>query len=232
MTLCERPQRQQHYREMDRWKKRRRIGEQTWNESSNRMKPSSRPLTYWSQTAAMLERHPGSDLFCVSKLVFLLLQKTLVESDSLWNVSERFTVVFPYKQTNVLCFSPKKQPFRCRILHIKHDHKICITLSNNYSHSWLILQSFSWLIYWLETGEKCVAYYESPWYVIRCSGLDVCVQFSPSPPLQAHGCVCLLFTAACCRQDCVSHRRREFLIKTNWGPACEKTAPLSKNFTG
>lgn len=170
--------------------------------------------------------------FYVSKLVFLLLQKTL-SSQIHYETSVKGSLWCFLINKLTFCVSlQKKQPFRCRILHIKHDYKICITLNNNYSHSWLILQSFSWLIYWLETGEKCVAYYESPWYVIRCFGLDVCLQFSPSLPLQAHGCVCLLFTAACCRQDCESHRRREFLIKTSWGPACEKTAPLSKNFTG
>ena len=43
MTLCERPQRQQHYREMDRWKGKRRVGENYWDESSNQGEAFQQP---------------------------------------------------------------------------------------------------------------------------------------------------------------------------------------------
>lgn len=66
MTVCERPQRQQRYRETDRWKEERTDREEKRNESSNRVRPSSSPLTRWCQTAAMLERLPRSDPLCVA----------------------------------------------------------------------------------------------------------------------------------------------------------------------
>lgn len=96
MTLCERPQRQQHYREMDRWKGRRREGEENRNESSNRVRPSSSPLTYWSRSAALWERHAGSDPFCAASsrqnCSFLTTENT--RNDFLWKGSERYSVVF------------------------------------------------------------------------------------------------------------------------------------------
>ena len=62
MTLCEKPQRQQHFTETDRWGGRRRDGgERNWSESSNRVRLSSSTLTYWRQTAASSRGHPGSD---------------------------------------------------------------------------------------------------------------------------------------------------------------------------
>lgn len=70
MSMWE-PQRQQHYREMDRWKG-RRVGEQNENESSNTARPSSRLSTHCHQCAAMLEI--TLDVTCLS---LLRLQKTL-----------------------------------------------------------------------------------------------------------------------------------------------------------
>lgn len=113
MTVWERPQRQQHYREMDRWKGKRREGEKDWNESSNSVRPSSSPLTYWSRSAALWERHPGSDPFCAASsrqnCSFQTTENT--HRDFLWKGSERYSVVSSYKQTKVLvciqCFPPK-----------------------------------------------------------------------------------------------------------------------------
>lgn len=82
--LCERPQRQQHYREMDRWKGRRRDEEKNWNESSNRVRPSSSLLTYWSQTAALLERFSGCYTFYVTfscQNVSFMTTEMIVDTD-------------------------------------------------------------------------------------------------------------------------------------------------------